>query len=111
MSLADAVISLKTGTYTVTRVAASTYDAQGHAVAGSESTLKITAAIQPTSGDELERLPEGMRTGETIAIYTKTPLITKSDTNGPDVVTYNGQDYEVVIVWNRGTFYKAIGSR
>lgn len=62
-----------TGTYTVTRRTASTYVA-GRAVAGSSSTLTITASVQPASGRELERLPEGRRAKETRVLYTTTPL-------------------------------------
>jgi hypothetical protein len=73
--LSDAVAMLASGSYTVTRpVAASLVD--GWAVPGLSAvqTFAIVASVQPASGRDVERLPEGLRDRETMALFTATEL-------------------------------------
>lgn len=97
LDAADLIDSLSTGTYTVTRRAAATNDGHGRAVAGSTSTLTITASVQPASGRDLMRLPEGRRTIETRVVYTTTRLLTggQGAANEADLLTIDGASYEV----------------
>jgi hypothetical protein len=94
VSLADAIATFRTGTYTVTRRPAGTYTAGRH-VAGSTSTVSCPACIQPASGRVLQRLPDGMRTSEVIAIWTEVELYVKSASYEPDLISYKSASYEV----------------
>lgn len=96
MNTAAIVQSFMTGTYTVTRTAASTFTA-GRAVPGSTSTVSIMASVQPAAGKDLLRLAEGRRTEETRVVFTDTQL--KDGAEGSayeaDRVSIDGQDWEV----------------
>lgn len=59
---------------TVTRRASNGYDAHGRSVPSTNSTVLILAHVQPLSGRELERLPEGLRTREVRALWTESRL-------------------------------------
>lgn len=95
MSLRDSIASLASGTYTVTRTVAGTRTV-GRYTPGAATTLEIVASIQPATGRQLRDLPEGQRGDETVAIFTVTPLLTRSPTTEPDVVTYRGEPWTVV---------------
>lgn len=97
MSATDAIGSLATGSYTVTRHAAGTR-VQGRSVPGAVSTFSIIASVQPVTGRQLQDLPEGQRGTETIAIYTRTELKTRSADSEPDLVDNEGVPFEVVRV-------------
>lgn len=110
--LSDVVDSMATGTYTVTRRAAEF--AGGDAVPTSSETLTIKALVVPLSGRELQRLPEGLRSRELKAVYTTTDLRRGADDALPDVVTVDGEDYEVQLVddWQApGGFLRAVVAR
>jgi hypothetical protein len=114
MSLDDVVSSLATGTYTVSRRSAGTYDANGQYVDGSISTLTISASCQPLSGRELQRLPEGARNRESRVFYTRTELKSVDGVTGapPDVVEVPGVGFfEVHLVEDRSTsgFWRVVG--
>lgn len=94
MDVSDAIDTLATGTYTVTRSAASTYSG-GRKVAGSTSTLTVTGVMVPLTGRQLERLPEGQRSGELRAFYTKTSLQTAGEGVAADVISDDGRTWEV----------------
>lgn len=104
----------KTGTYVVTRAAEGSRT-KGRFVAGSTSTLNVDAVVQPMSGMEMQELPEGMRTDETIRIYSATELYTDAGgTRDPDLFAYNGNSYEVKIVnrWSEaGGYWKVIAQK
>lgn len=97
MSLAGAIVRLRSGSYSVTRTTARTYTL-GKLNSASTSSLTIVASIQPTSGRELQDMPEGMRTDELVTIYTSTALQTKTSTAEPDKVAIGSDSYEVVRV-------------
>lgn len=92
--LADVVESFSAD-YSVARSALATYDVHGDPVAGASSSFSIRACVQPVSGRDLQRVPEGWRTQELITLFTPTELRTKTGMNEPDVVTVNGVAYQV----------------
>lgn len=105
-----------TPTATVTRGSAGTYIA-GRLTPGALTTTPLAAVnIQPASGRDLLRLPEGVRTRETIAIWTSAELRTADEATGTpaDVVGYGGASYQVELVedWvGLGGFRKAIAAK
>lgn len=106
MSLRGAITSLKTGSvYTVTRRAASTY-VDGKLVAGATSTRTIVASIQPVSGRETLQFAESERTREMRAVFTEDELLARSSSNEPDIVTINGESFEVM----RVEYWEAFGA-
>lgn len=112
--MSDVVNSMITDSYAVTRTTPSTYDSDGRLVPGVEAVLTITASIQPASGRDLQRLPEGLRTFETRVIYTTTELFTQGPNQAPDIVAVEGFAYEVQMVeqWgNVGSYFKAIAQK
>jgi len=101
---------------TVTRGAAGTYTA-GRLTPGALTTTTLAVVnIQPASGRDLLRLPEGVRTRETVAIWTSDELRTANEATGApaDVVNYGGASYQVELVedWvGLGGFRKAIAAK
>ncbi len=95
MSLAGVIADFKTGTYTVTRKGAGTYDATGAHVPAATSTFSIDACVQPVSGKVLQNLPEGHHANETKAIWTTTALRTRDAAGAPDIIAIGGENYTV----------------
>jgi hypothetical protein len=75
MQVSTVIDRFMTGTYTVTRMAADSY-VDGLKVDGSTSTFTIRAGVQPATSQEIQMLPEGARTEETLTVYTSTALKT-----------------------------------
>lgn len=73
------------------------YDERGQFTGGTESTIEITASIQPISARERELLPEGTRLKEIFKLYTTTELLPPRGTPpaGGDIAIINGQNYLV----------------
>jgi hypothetical protein len=87
--------------YTVTRRQRSAVTfRRGIAQATIDSTLTITACVQPATGKDLLRLAEGRRTNETRAIFTTTRLFTGDQDAAyeADWVTIDGDPWEVQMV-------------
>ena len=86
---------------TVSRYGAAT-KTDGVWVAATPTTFTMVASMQPMEGDELLMVPEGDREREHITIFTDTLLrtIDQEALTGADVVTWNGNDYEVKKVRN-----------
>jgi hypothetical protein len=113
MNLAGTIKRLKTGTYTATR-RTPTARVNGVAQPPTSNAFKITANIQPSSGAQLQRLPEGLRTSETITIWTPTELHVQQRDRLPDLVEYNGKIFEVQHVkdWQEnGNFFECVAVR
>lgn len=114
LDVSSAIAMLATGTYPVTRTAAGTY-VGGSYVPGATVSLTVEAVVVPASGRQLERLPEGQRSKDTIAIYSPTELRTASVDGPPaDRLTWQGASYEVQSVkpWNEaGGFFEALAVR
>ena len=87
---------------TVKRRSEGAYNNSGfYNVQGTDTTLTITASIQPVSGSDLVLLPENRREKEALKLYTNTLLISaeKGNLRNCDIVTISGFDYEVVKVF------------
>lgn len=103
------------GTYPVTRRPRGGY-VNGVATTGITSTFSIQASVQPASGRDLERLPEGRRALSTTIIFTTTKLITggQNSPNDADLVLIEGAPWEIQHVeqWAQqsetGTYYRCI---
>lgn len=95
LPLAGAVDALSSDTITVERrsVNVPAYDATGAYIPQADVDLPtpatIVASVTPAIGRQLDRLPEGRRTGAGIRI------ITTGDLQLGDVVTWNGRRFEV----------------
>lgn len=110
MNLSGTIKRLKTGSYVVTR---RTPQARVNGVAQSplDTKINIVANIQPASGRDLQRLPEGMRQSETIVIFCETELHVVKSGRLPDLIAYNGKSYEVSSVepWaDSGNFHECL---
>jgi hypothetical protein len=111
MNLAGVISSLASGTYTVTRKAASSYLVGRQLSAATVATLTITAVVHPLTGKELARLPEGMRTKELKVVITATELKTQGSSQEPDSIVIGSDTFEVQTVeaWQEtGGYYKAV---
>lgn len=111
--LTDVVNELATGLYAITRPGPTTYT-NGRRNAPSSTTFEVRGVVYPISGRALDRLPEGLRTHEAIALVTQTELRTASATGEADLVTYAGTSYQVQAVdrWRpSGNFYRAVATR
>lgn len=95
------IITFKTGTYSVTRLAAGSYT-QGRYTAGGPTVISVDASIQPANGKQLLSLPEARRTENIAIAYSATELRVE------DIMSILGEDYEVFKVarWDfRGTVH------
>lgn len=90
---------------TITRSSAGDY-VNGRWLPSSTSPLTVQASIQPITGRELLRFPEGWRTREPVMVYTETELRTVDEAakKQADTFAYNGRTYEVSKVepWTMG---------
>lgn len=110
--LSDVLALLGTGTYMVTRPEAPTLVAGRVVPATASAPFATTGSMQPLSGRDLQRLPEGDRATEQLWYFTTTRLQTAEVDTGQvaDVVDVDGEAYEVQTVENwqaSGNFFKA----
>lgn len=99
MSLRGVIAALATGTYTVTRRAAHSYDADGLLVLGAASTFSIVASVQPVTGRNTVAVPEGYRGEEQRVIFTTTELRGLGDSTAapaPDTIALGGETWTIV---------------
>lgn len=99
MNIASLIRSFSTGTYVVTRITKDTLD-RGKTVAGTTSSVSITASVSPSSGADLERLPEGRIVKRAITIITTTELYLggRDSDYDADMITVDSELWEVVFV-------------
>ncbi len=110
LDLLGVIKRFKTGDYTVTR-RTQVAPSSGRASAPTTATISIAACVQPASGRQLQRLPEGMRESEAIAIWCDLELKIKTSTGLPDLVSYRGASYEVQLVKpfdELGNYFEAV---
>lgn len=110
MDFSSVVLSFASS-YTVIRRSPSAFGSDGRLDAPSTSTLSVRACVQPVTGRDLQRLPEGLRTQEILAVYSMTELYTQGTSQAPDLISIDGDSYEVQSVerWgNLGAYWKAI---
>lgn len=102
--LSDAIASLGAVTYVVRRLPVPfgggiVTDGHGRVVPQARVPLSVVGMMQPLSGREIDRLPEGLHARELRALWT-TDTLTVSDSDaqlmGDYVVTLDGIEWEVV---------------
>lgn len=103
-------------TFTARRGTAPTFDAAGRAIDPAPgATFSIVASVQPISGEELKRLPEGERSEDLRELYTTAELHTANPAAGTraDEVIIEGEAFEVERVhpWRMAGFTKCIVRR
>lgn len=111
--LGPVIGQLKSGSYVVTRFGGGDY-VEGAYVAGETETLTIEASVQPASGKELQRLPEGERTSDYLSVWTQTELFGRQESKSPDRILVDGYTYEVALVndWlSEGGYVHAVVQR
>jgi len=69
-------------------------DENGRAVV-EEISITVRGVIQPSSGEDLDRLDVGDRGNQTITVWTSTPLSTGTGEELPDEVEWRGTRYMV----------------
>lgn len=100
MSYADSITSLANATLTVTRRQQAA-PVDGRDQAPTTSTFTIVASAQPTSGRDLQRLPDGKISADLWTVYTKTRLYlgaTDAGTEGgylPDIIQIGDKQHEI----------------
>jgi len=92
------------------------YSSQGRWIDQPIEEIKINASVQVASSEDLIGLDEGLRTRETIKIYTtnfvKTGNVEKQ--TQADVIVWQGKEFEIVKVedWSvLGGYYSAIAAK
>lgn len=78
------------------------------------TTFEITASVQPMSGRELDRLPEGLRQREVRVVFTATELKGTADTQEADEITIDGEQWQVQTPesWlTLGNYFRAVVAR
>ena len=74
-----------------------TIDSEGSFISGARDESSIKMSIQPLSGDEALRLPDGIRNKKVMKCYTTTEVICGDETNhiAPDLIIDGSTTYEV----------------
>ena len=84
------------------------YNKDGRFIPGDFVVRNINASIQPLSGRQIQLLPEGRRSEDSIVIYSTEELFTaqSSANKKGDVVIFRGKRYEVfnTKAWLSGAF-------
>lgn len=99
---------------TVHRKATGSFVKGQYVPAGSETTFAVTnASVQPLSGRELQLLPEGYRTRQTLKVYSDVELRSADAEAGreADRFDYLGEQFEVYSVqdWvDHGNYFKVL---
>jgi hypothetical protein len=95
------------------RAPVGTYDDKGRLQEYDLEPITIKAVVQPVEPEEIEHIEEGRRTKGAIKIFTVDELKVSSVENQtqPDVVLWNGNEYQVEEVKNwceAGGYYQSI---
>lgn len=103
------IAALATESIKLMRFAAGTYDSNGRLVVGSNTITTVEVSLQPLSGKDLYRLPEGFQTAGVVAVWSPSELRTE------DLIkTATGDQYQLEVMqdWNlAGMYYKAVGKK
>jgi hypothetical protein len=95
MDLSTPIVDFATGTYTVTRAGGAGTYVDGVFVPASTSSVSVLACVQPLTGRELERLPEGIRSRELLSVYTVAALFNEAPGVRPDIIAIDGRSWQV----------------
>lgn len=71
-----------------------TADLSGRAETATEE-IAATGVIQPSKGEDLDRLEESDRGDQAVTVWTSTPLTSGTETNLPDEIEWRGTRYMV----------------
>jgi hypothetical protein len=93
---------------TVTRTPRATYNSAGDPTSTAATSLTVQAGWQPATGRDLRRVPEGLRTEEGVVLFSVDQLRTAGSTYEADVVTVEGESYQVANVERWGSYWRAI---
>lgn len=96
-------IGLVGGLHTVTRRGSASYNATGDYVEGATTTLDVVGSIQPLSGREIEKLPEGFRAKASAVLFTADVLQSAASGNAGDRLPFGGDTFEVLGTINWGS--------
>jgi len=82
---------------------------------GRLSSFTTLASVQPAKPRDLERLPEGERTGDAVIFVSKRELFTTDDRDNrqADLIKVNNKNYKIVgpMRWNDYGYCHSIGVR
>lgn len=117
MPLTDSILNLANATITITH-RVEVPRVLGRTQPPTTATVSALASVQPTSGKDLQRLPEGRNTQDLISVWTLAELLLGDVGAGilPDLITYAGGTSEVEHVepWTNHlgvTYYFGIARR
>lgn len=90
----------------IERLVSDGYDDNGRRLAGGPVVETVIGTVQPASGRDLRRLPEGLREAGAITLYAPAEIRLN------DTVTHAGRRYSVghVEAWPRGGYWRAIAT-
>lgn len=73
---------------------------------------RVTGIVEPTTGDDLEQVPEGDRVSGMVTFYTKDTIELTYDDHLADEIIWRHKLYKAITVldWSRHGFYKTIAS-
>ncbi len=112
IDLSGAVLMCASGTYDgVRRTPPSPPNIGGVRQPFNEEPLIIRGSVQPATGLQVERLPEGKRNREAMVVITPDKLRSLQDGDVPDLIYIDGGTFEVDSVqrWNLlGNFFEAL---
>lgn len=69
-----------------------------------ETTTQFAGVVVQNSGDQLKRLEDGSRHGDSISIYTQTDLVDGKEGRTADIVTWQARRYTVMNVLDWSTY-------
>ncbi len=81
--------------------------AMGRFLEGAATDVTIRAVVVPSTGRDLNRVPEGLRTRVSVRVFSQSELRVGPP---PDEFVYGGETYQLVHVapWTQGEFYDAM---
>jgi len=99
---------------TVTLITRGTTLVKGRNVLSDTPVPNVSMVIQPASGSDLKKLPEGVRGSETISVWYRGELSSLRQNGYSDIIVWNTKRYEVMHVepfgnWGNG-YYKGIAT-
>ena len=106
--LSGVVNSLATYDASVRRFAKDTYDANGRALPRTFSTVTAKVSLQPVSGKDLKRMPEGVDSSNMVTVHSSTELLMRDRV----IVSSGSYEVEKVLAWSDiGSFCKVLARK
>jgi hypothetical protein len=65
-----------------------------------ETTVETIGSVQPASGATLNRLPDALRVPNVNSFWIKGEIVSDGTNEYPDLIVYQGQNYEVQVVFD-----------